>query len=1107
MANKVKIDYSQFKASGVYTLEFDASQNVILTSQTVRLVVGFSNKGPFNTPVYIPDATTMISIFGDIDRPLENQGSFFHRSILTCLNVGPVFGLNLLKLNDDVGSPDADYDTYRAFSLDTEEFNGVLTQKLYSSFYNKERFWFADPAYFLATLSVSDTGKLFSLVNLGKSPLSTIIRKSTDSSKPLKGYDIFAIDWYGANNVPSFMHPYDYMSDYFIDVIAVSGDWTNYPALSVDPKWSKYFTNTGFIKRQIDNFLAEQDVNIITSVTGCIIPDFVDLNGINQYIQTLINSNSPSSGLFCAIDAKAFDDICANPSRIDLVGNHLIDEFTGDKDLSELKIDLLSYDQSLVTDFQYTQNVVGVTGDGTYSVSGTKAGTLFYLSQNGVTGATAGVGSASFSPYNPAALDTGYHFLITSGTSGPNANGNITAAAQKTALNSFLTVTSSADQKFVLGWVTGISGLSDPLISQFSNGDIVKLKVVSTSQVAGELKILWSHPLDTAYYRTQGIAVAPISKLTSYNTGASGSNPGFWSNAYQFGNSDYVDIASAQIPDGSASYSNVLVGYNASSLYSDVESSVLGDGDQVWTSTSGAPIQYLTFEQNTDRDQFNYVNARSHSNPSLASSTVNNIVNFGSTYASYNVGLPVPSPRFDIISQNGTINSYIDCTRIDVTTFLVSEDGNGYVPFAVGDLVVSTDLDICLTSLSGNRQNRLAKITSVAQTTTSGVYRVTSARPVLYYGGNNGMTRVQKFQSIAQFTTSFDFTYLKGFTLTENHKPNGSDARISELLDVLYETNIAKTLAQKDVISFRYIIDTFAGQILPNSKYQLSRLAQLRQQAMSIINAPSMDQFKASTDPRFTNAPTASNPYPSLNTSYIADGGNLSLNPTYTFSLPTEDSGSKFCGFFSPYITIRENNKNLNVPPAALVSNNFVRKFANGEPYAIIAGQKRGTLSGGNIVGVEYDFTDEDRGNLEPFGINPIIKRKGIGVVIFGNQTAYQQVNSAFNLLHVRDLLISIESDVNTILANYLFDFNDDSIRLEIKTLVDNYLDGVRAGGGIYAYQTIMDSSNNTPAIIDMNMGIIDVIVEPARGIQKFINRITVTRTGGIAAGGFIQFV
>jgi hypothetical protein len=343
--------------------------------------------------------------------------------------------------------------------------------------------------------------------------------------------------------------------------------------------------------------------------------------------------------------------------------------------------------------------------------------------------------------------------------------------------------------------------------------------------------------------------------------------------------------------------------------------------------------------------------------------------------------------------------------------------------------------------------------------------------------------------------------------MTERHRPNGTDARLTEILDVLYNTDLAIALANKDAITYRYIIDTFGGQILPNSKYQLSKLAMMRQQSLAIINAPSTAQFQASTDPRFTDAPTATNPKPLLNTAYIASGGNLSLNPTYTFSLPSEADGAKFCAFYSPYITIREANRNVNVPPAALVSNNFIRKFATGEPYAIVAGQKRGVLSGQTIVGVEYDYSDADRGNLEPFGMNPIIRRKGIGVVIFGNGTAYQQVNSAFSLVHVRDLLISIETDTNQILSNYLFDFNEDSIRLEIKTLVDNYLDGVRAGGGIYAYKTIMDATNNTPAIIDMNMGVIDIIIEPARGIQKFINRITVTRTGGIAAGGFIQFV
>ena len=1117
MANKVKIDYSQFKASGVYTLEFDASQNVILTSQTIRLVIGFSNKGPFNTPVYIPDATTMIAIFGEIDASLENKGSFFHRSILTCLNAGPVFALNLLKLNDNVETSDPDKVTYRSFSLDSEQYNGVVTSELYSSYYNKERFWFADPNYFLATLSPVDQGKLLNITNLGKTPMSIIIRKSTDSTTPLTGYNIFATDWYGANNVPSFMHPYDYMSDYFIDVIAVYGNWTNYQALHLDPLWSTYFTNNGFVKSRIDQFLANPNVSIVTSVTGCIIPDFVDLNGVNKYIQTLINNNSASTGLFCAVDEQAFDDICNNPYKIDLVGNHLIDELSGDRDLVNPRINFLSYDQALEADYLYTQNVVGITGATgfvgatglTGYTSGAKVGTLFTIS--GGTGASAGVYQGSFVPYDANAYDGTNHYLQTKGITGATG-GILLNAIQIASLKSFLNVSSSNDEKFILGVVQGIAGLTGALINQFNEADVVKLKVTGTVDVGGQLRVIWTHPLDSAIYRSQGVTVKPTYNLATYNTGASGSNKNYWPSSYQFGNSDYFDRLSLATPNGATGpyaptgYSNSLVAYNASAFYQNHKYLEIEDGDSIWVTPSGTPNeQFISFQNTVDRDQFSLTYARAYSQQdTMDSNTIIDIADFGTSYASNNIGLPVSPQKIDLISQIGSINQFVGCNKIDVTTFIISMV-NGVSPLAVGDWVVSTDLDICEPA-TGNRQSRLTKVKSVAVTATPGKLKVITARPVLYYSAIGGALRVQKFKSIPQFTTSFDFTFLNGFTMKERHRPNGTDARLKEILAVLYDTNIAITLASKDVISFRYIVDTFSGIIGPESKSEFSRLAKMRQQALAIINAPSMAQFRASTDPSFTDAATASNPYPPLNTSYIVDGGNLSLNPSYTFSLPNEEDGSKFCAFYSPYIVVRNGNKNINVPPAAYVSNNFIRKFANGEPYAIVAGQKRGILSGGNIVGVEYDFTDEDRGYLEPFGINPILKRKGVGVVIFGNQTAYQQVNSAFNLVHVRDLLISIENDVQEILANYLFDFNEDSIRLEIKTLVDNYLDGVRSGGGIYAYQTIMDSSNNTPAIIDMNMGIIDIIIEPARGIHKFINRITVTRTGGIAAGGFMQF-
>lgn len=1085
MAKKIKLDLSQFKASGVYTLEFDASENIILTSQTIRLVVGFSNKGPFNAPVYLPDVTTAVAIFGDIDKTLEAKGSFFHRSIFACLSTGPVFALNLLALNNDIDSSSADVVNYFGYSVDTEQSNGVLTSKLYSSFFNKERFWFADPEYFLATMSSVDTGRIFNLVNIGKEAMSVIVRKSTDATPPLQGFDVFAVDWYGADNVPSFMHPYDYISDYFIDVIAVSGDWTDYETLSLDPRWSSYFTRNGFIKSQIVSFLSQPDVNIVVNQTGCLIPDFVDLNGNNQYIQTLINNNTPSTGLFCAVDEQALDDICNNPYKIDLVGNHLIDELTSDRDLVDARLNFLSYDQNLLADYLYSKNVNTITDSATGATASIKTGSLFTLYSGG---ATAGIATSNFDSYDPTLKYGGLHYIVTSSA------GTLTSV-QKQSLVEFATPTATS-QPYIIGKLTGIVGLTGTVINQFSENDLVKLKISGAIETGGNVLLTFSHPLDTPSYSAQGISVEPYADLD----GATGDvNPGY----FQIVASDYLDIVSvASVTGGTAS--NALIGQIETPFYQDLLYGELADGDQLWLNDTGTSINYITYQNTVDRDQYNISYARAFNNIARQNpSQLEDYPAFGSVYASDNIGNTVSAGKTDIVSSVGSINQYVSViTKIDPNNFTISSSPSS--PISVGDLLVSTDLDICETE-GANRQSRLTKVTAVAQTSTSGVVKVTTARPVLYYAGSP--LQVQKFKSIPQFTRSFDFTYLNGFTMKDSHRPNGTDARVSEILDVMYDTNIAATLATKDVISFRYIVDTFSGQILPNSKYQLSKLAMMRQKALALINAPSMAQFRSSTDPRFTNAPSATNPAPSLQAQYISEGGNLSLNPSYTFSLPTEDQGAKFAAFYTPYLTIRENNKNINVPPAAYISNNFVRKFANGEPYNIIAGQKRGIISATNLVGVEYDFTDSDRGWLEPVGLNPLIKKRGIGVVIFGNQTAYQTVNSAFNLVHVRDLLISLESDVEEILANYLFDFNEDSIRLEIKTLVDNYLDGVRAGGGIYAYQVIMDSSNNTPAIIDQNIGIIDVIIEPARGIQKFINRVTVTRTGGISSGGFIQFV
>jgi hypothetical protein len=70
----------------MYRFTFDKSQIPPAAAETMRLVVGYSEKGPFNNPVYIDNKADFISIFGNPSKRLEKKGVFFHRLALQALS-------------------------------------------------------------------------------------------------------------------------------------------------------------------------------------------------------------------------------------------------------------------------------------------------------------------------------------------------------------------------------------------------------------------------------------------------------------------------------------------------------------------------------------------------------------------------------------------------------------------------------------------------------------------------------------------------------------------------------------------------------------------------------------------------------------------------------------------------------------------------------------------------------------------------------------------------------------------------------------------------------------------------------------------------------------
>ena len=342
---KVTLDLNQFKASGVYTIEFDASERVIVTTQTIRLVVGFSRIGPFNAPVFLRDVATARRVFGSVDKYLEKRGSFFHRAIETCLQTAPIFALNLLPLNNVPANEGGDAVEYRSFSLEAAGENGEVMNALLASFYNKERFWFADTDYLQATVDSkpANAGRLFNVVNLSQQETSVIIRKSVNATQ----YNVTAQDYFGTNDVPAYVRPTDFVSDYFVDIFVVRGDWTDLPMLSRDPLWSKYFDIRSLRTAQLENFLSLDEVTLLGSFTGCVIPDFMDGNGVNQSIDVIVNNATALTGLFINVNAKELDDYANSTYKVDMVGHSLIDS-------TDEVLDFLSYNTPLKNILSYS---------------------------------------------------------------------------------------------------------------------------------------------------------------------------------------------------------------------------------------------------------------------------------------------------------------------------------------------------------------------------------------------------------------------------------------------------------------------------------------------------------------------------------------------------------------------------------------------------------------------------------------------------------------------------------------------------------------------------------------------------------------------------------
>ena len=129
-----------------------------------------------------------------------------------------------------------------------------------------------------------------------------------------------------------------------------------------------------------------------------------------------------------------------------------------------------------------------------------------------------------------------------------------------------------------------------------------------------------------------------------------------------------------------------------------------------------------------------------------------------------------------------------------------------------------------------------------------------------------------------------------------------------------------------------------------------------------------------------------------------------------------------------------------------------------------------------------------------------MVYRPGFGTFINSNQTAKQTPVSALSKVHIRELVIYLQDEIEKILQSYQWEFNNQTVRNKIKDKADSICLQIQKNGGIIDYLNVMDESNNTSEIIDNEMAVLSTHIEPGRGMGKMVHELTLYRTGMMRA-------
>ena len=367
------------------------------------------------------------------------------------------------------------------------------------------------------------------------------------------------------------------------------------------------------------------------------------------------------------------------------------------------------------------------------------------------------------------------------------------------------------------------------------------------------------------------------------------------------------------------------------------------------------------------------------------------------------------------------------------------------------------------------------------------------------FSGNVGNSLKKCMNPATTGCTNLVPMYLEGYTYNSSKpastKQNDKLLWQKNILNVLTEKGIRQALTNRVDSDYRYLVDTFESFVEADCKAILAGICKEKFNCLGFLNMPAMKSFSNCEYTSFRDAEGR------FNIAYIAKGGNPQKIITRPFTLVSEEGGASFVEYVT-MLSIRDTITGVktNIPSAALLSNEYMRKYEERFPYSIVAGPKYGRVTENGLIGPDFNFGSEDLDILEPMGVNCFVYTPNKGTHINSQQTAKQTPVTALSKVHVRELCTFLQDEIEAMLQNYQWEFNTQRLRDEVKGKADVICETCKNNGGINAYVNVCDESNNTNEVIEREFFILSTEIEPGYGAGKMVQTLTIRNNGTLSA-------